>query len=61
MSINSPTSINRLVRGIFLRLLFLLPVLLPAVAYADQPRLLVLGDSLVAGYGLPPGQSLPDQ
>jgi len=69
MSINSPTSINRLVRGIFSPLPVLLPVLLavllavllPAAAQADQPRLLVLGDSLVAGYGLPPGQSLPDQ
>jgi len=30
-------------------------------ARADMPRLLVLGDSLVAGYGLPPGQSFPDQ
>lgn len=27
---------------------------------ADLPRILVLGDSLVAGYGLPPGQSFPD-
>ena len=30
-------------------------------AHAEPPRLMVLGDSLVAGYGLPPGQSLPDQ
>ena len=29
-------------------------------ALADLPRILVLGDSLVAGYGLPPGQSFPD-
>ena len=57
MSINSPKSINRTVRVIFI-FLFLLA---PAMAYADQARLLVLGDSLVAGYGLPPGQSLPDQ
>ena len=32
-----------------------------AGARADMPRLLVLGDSLVAGYGLPPGQSFADQ
>ena len=57
MSINSPKSINRTVRVIFTFLFFLAP----AMAYADQARLLVLGDSLVAGYGLPPGQSLPDQ
>jgi acyl-CoA thioesterase-1 len=57
MSINSPKSTNRTVRVIFI-FLFLLA---PAMAYADQARLLVLGDSLVAGYGLPPGQSLPDQ
>ena len=31
---------------------------LPALA---DTRLLVLGDSLVAGYGLPPGQSFPAQ
>jgi acyl-CoA thioesterase-1 len=30
-------------------------------ARAEPPRLLVLGDSLVAGYGLPPGQSFPDR
>ena len=42
---------------IFIVLIFLAP----AMAHADQPRLLVFGDSLVAGYGLPPGQSLPDQ
>ena len=30
-------------------------------ARAEPPRLLVLGDSLVAGYGLPPGHSFPDQ
>lgn len=29
-------------------------------ALADTPRILVLGDSLVAGYGLPPGQSFPE-
>lgn len=29
-------------------------------ALADLPRILILGDSLVAGYGLPPGQSFPD-
>ena len=33
-------------------------VTLPALA---DTRLLVLGDSLVAGYGLPPGQSFPAQ
>jgi acyl-CoA thioesterase-1 len=49
--------INRIVRVIFIVMIFLAP----AMAHADQPRLLVLGDSLVAGYGLPPGQSLPDQ
>ena len=32
-----------------------------SVARAEPLRLLVLGDSLVAGYGLPPGQSFPDQ
>ena len=31
---------------------------LPAIAEA---RLMVLGDSLVAGYGLPPGQGFPAQ
>ena len=30
-------------------------------ARAEALRLLVLGDSLVAGYGLPPGQSFPDR
>ena len=30
-------------------------------ARAEPPRVLVLGDSLVAGYGLPPGQSFPEQ
>lgn len=57
MSINSLKSINRTVRVIFIFLV----LLAPAMANADQARLLVLGDSLVAGYGLPPGQSLPDQ
>ena len=57
MSINSFKSINRTVRVIFIFLVLLAPVM----AHADQARLLVLGDSLVAGYGLPPGQSLPDQ
>ena len=57
ISINSPKSINRTVRVIFIFLV----LLAPAMVYADQARLLVLGDSLVAGYGLPPGQSLPDQ
>jgi acyl-CoA thioesterase-1 len=57
MSINSFKSINRTVRVIFIFLV----LLAPAMAHADQARLLVLGDSLVAGYGLPPGQSLPDQ
>lgn len=42
--------------------LFLLTGLTGGVdARAETPRLLVLGDSLVAGYGLPPGQSFPDQ
>ena len=44
-------------RRIFPALLLLLPLM----AHAETPRLTVLGDSLVAGYGLPPGQSLPDQ
>ena len=57
MSINSLKSINRTVRVIFIFLV----LLAPAMAHADQARLLVFGDSLVAGYGLPPGQSLPDQ
>lgn len=57
MSINSPKSINWTVSVFFI----FLALLAPATAYSDQARLLVLGDSLVAGYGLPPGQSLPDQ
>jgi len=57
MSINCPRSIKRIAGRIFLALLFIVPVM----AHGDQPRLMVLGDSLVAGYGLPPGQSLPDQ
>ena len=57
-------SINRIIRGIFpgsVIMLLLGQFLISAATHADQPRLLVLGDSLVAGYGLPPGQSLPDQ
>jgi acyl-CoA thioesterase-1 len=50
-------SIKPIARCLAIVLLLLVPVTL----YADQPRVLVLGDSLVAGYGLPPGQSLPDQ
>ena len=69
MSINRPMSINRIARRIFLVRLFLVTAMVPAmvsalvpvVAHAETPRVLVLGDSLVAGYGLPPGQSLPDQ
>jgi acyl-CoA thioesterase-1 len=57
MSINRPMSIKPIARCLAIILLLLVPVTL----YADQPRVLVLGDSLVAGYGLPPGQSLPDQ
>lgn len=30
-------------------------------ALADQKTILVLGDSLTAGYGLPPGQAFPDR
>ena len=69
MSINRPMSINRIARRIFLVRLFLVTAMVPAMvsalvpvmAHAETPRVLVLGDSLVAGYGLPPGQSLPDQ
>ena len=32
-----------------------------SAVYADPLRLMVLGDSLVAGYGLPPGQGFPEQ
>ena len=32
-----------------------------ATAQAAEARLMVLGDSLVAGYGLPPGQGFPEQ
>ena len=28
---------------------------------ANEKTILVLGDSLTAGYGLPPGQAFPDQ
>jgi len=30
-------------------------------SYAEQTTILALGDSLVAGYGLPPGESFPDK
>ncbi|MGI9400739.1 MAG: arylesterase [Rhizobiaceae bacterium] len=30
-------------------------------AIADQKTILILGDSLTAGYGLPPGQAFPDR
>ncbi|NKD76953.1 arylesterase [Haematospirillum sp. H1815] len=30
-------------------------------ASSSQPKLMALGDSLMAGYNLPPGQSVPDQ
>lgn len=38
----------------------------PSPAHADQPacegtRMVILGDSLVAGYGLPPGAGYPEQ
>ena len=42
-------------------LLLTLGLATASVARAEPLRLLVLGDSLVAGYGLPPGQSFPDQ
>ena len=42
-------------------LLLVLGLATASVARAEPLRLLVLGDSLVAGYGLPPGQSFPDQ
>ncbi len=30
-------------------------------AFADTPKIVVLGDSLVAGYQLPPGEGFPEQ
>lgn len=36
-------------------------VVLATAAQAAEARLMVLGDSLVAGYGLPPGQGFPEQ
>jgi acyl-CoA thioesterase-1 len=44
----------------FIRALFLGLLLLAAPALAQQPVLLVLGDSLAAGYGLRPGRSWVD-
>ena len=35
--------------------------LMPADAAMDRKKLLIFGDSLVAGYGLPPGVAFPDQ
>jgi acyl-CoA thioesterase-1 len=43
-----------------IRLLFLTFVLAAAPAFAQQPVLLVLGDSLGAGYGLPQGHGWVD-
>lgn len=37
----------------------MLPLLAPAPALAREIRLLMLGDSIAAGYGLPRGQALP--
>ena len=36
-------------------------VLSAAAARAAGPRILALGDSITAGYGLPPGEALPDK
>ena len=30
-------------------------------AFADAPKIVVLGDSLTAGYQLPPGEGFPEQ
>ena len=65
MSINRPMSISGVVKTILsaVALMLLLAGNVPVMvtAHAEPARLLVLGDSLVAGYGLPPGQSFPDQ
>ncbi|MGC6518402.1 MAG: arylesterase [Candidatus Puniceispirillaceae bacterium] len=59
--------INGLIRSgqRFFCLAMLIPALLTAVATASpalaETRLMVLGDSLVAGYGLAPGKSFPAQ
>ncbi len=41
--------------------LLLIGLLLPAPARADTPVVVVVGDSLSAGYQLPPGEGFPEQ
>ncbi len=36
-------------------------LILVFAAFADAPKIVVLGDSLVAGYQLPPGEGFPEQ
>lgn len=42
-------------------ILFVVNLVMAPMALADPPRILVLGDSLSAGYGLPADQSFPSQ
>lgn len=61
--VTSMSVINGMVRSV---VRFFVAVILPAASLTAMPavaetRLMVLGDSLVAGYGLPPGKGFPAQ
>jgi acyl-CoA thioesterase-1 len=55
--------VNALRRGVAGAALLALALLLSvaAAAAATPPRILVIGDSIAAGYGLPPGQGFPER
>lgn len=53
------SSLRKMVHSI--ALLIALPILLVNAAHAEPQRLLIFGDSLVAGYGLDQGVAFPDQ
>jgi len=52
------TGVVPMMAGAVIAMLAVMPA---AIATAAEARLMVLGDSLVAGYGLPPGQGFPEQ
>ena len=62
MNYNSATSENSVRLGkIALVALFVMMLIAAKPVSADEKNIVVLGDSLVAGYGLAPGEGFPEQ